>query len=289
MLVSQIGSGSGVGFRPFVVRPPSCRGVRYHMTERFYGGVRHTGVVLSYLGVMFQHCCKYFITFWRLLVNLVTGHSLFIYVLVRISCNNFEPQEVSRIELSKILNSIRWKNGFFVRIQVHLLMGRVCDAVSFVRMPVMSNIWVILRNGWFTLFPFPSENYPLLVENACSSASLRFCCVLMLWLSRYPSPWYFCDPASVSFFVQRSSAFLFCLTWQSHIFFLGPVTLCTRRTAALGLLCSPNISFSTASIALCLVWRGKGPLLRQCLCLLVLQSASQRHYNTNKSTPRNSK
>ena len=35
-------------------------------------------------------------------------------------------------------------------------------------------------------------------------------------------------------------------------------------------MCSPNISFSTATIALRLVWRGKGPLLRLCLCLLVL-------------------
>ena len=69
-------------------------------------------------------------------------------------------------------------------------------------------------------------------------------------------------------------------------FFLGPISLCT---AALGLLCSPNISFSTASITLCLVWRGKGPLLRLCLCLLVLQSASQRHYNAVELTPCNSK
>ena len=72
-------------------------------------------------------------------------------------------------------------------------------------------------------------------------------------------------------------------------FFLGPVSLCTECTTALGLLCSPNISFSTASIALCLVWRGKGPLLRLCLCLLVLPSASQRHYNAVEPTPRNSK
>ena len=30
MLVSRIGCGSGVGFRPFVVPPPSCRGGRFH-------------------------------------------------------------------------------------------------------------------------------------------------------------------------------------------------------------------------------------------------------------------
>ena len=30
MLVSRIGGGSGVGFRPFVVHPPSCQGGRYH-------------------------------------------------------------------------------------------------------------------------------------------------------------------------------------------------------------------------------------------------------------------
>jgi len=62
MLVSQIGGGSGVGFCPFIVHPPSCWGGRYHMTEQFYGGVHLTGAVLSYLGVMFQHCFKYFIT-----------------------------------------------------------------------------------------------------------------------------------------------------------------------------------------------------------------------------------
>ena len=33
MLVSRIGGGSGVGFRPFVVHPPSCRGGRYHTTD----------------------------------------------------------------------------------------------------------------------------------------------------------------------------------------------------------------------------------------------------------------
>jgi hypothetical protein len=63
MLVSWIGGGSGVGFRPFVVHPPSCRGGRFRTTERYYGGVRLTGAVLSFLGVMFQHRFKYFITF----------------------------------------------------------------------------------------------------------------------------------------------------------------------------------------------------------------------------------
>ena len=31
-LVSRIGGGSGVGFRPFVVHPPSCRGGRFRTT-----------------------------------------------------------------------------------------------------------------------------------------------------------------------------------------------------------------------------------------------------------------
>ena len=35
ILVSRIGGGSGVGFSPFVVYPPSCQGGRYHMTEQF--------------------------------------------------------------------------------------------------------------------------------------------------------------------------------------------------------------------------------------------------------------
>jgi len=30
MLVSRIGDGSGVGFRPFVVPPPSWRGGKFH-------------------------------------------------------------------------------------------------------------------------------------------------------------------------------------------------------------------------------------------------------------------
>ena len=30
MLVPRIGGASGVGFRPFVVPPPSCRGGRFH-------------------------------------------------------------------------------------------------------------------------------------------------------------------------------------------------------------------------------------------------------------------
>ena len=33
MLVSRIGDGSGVGFCPFVVPPPSCRGGRFHTTH----------------------------------------------------------------------------------------------------------------------------------------------------------------------------------------------------------------------------------------------------------------
>ena len=32
MLVPRIGGGSGVGFRPFVVHPPSCWGGRFHTT-----------------------------------------------------------------------------------------------------------------------------------------------------------------------------------------------------------------------------------------------------------------
>jgi len=42
----------------------------------------------------------------------------------------------------------------------------------------------------------------------------------------------------------------------------GPSAYCSECTATLGLLRSPNISFSTPTIALHLVWRGKGPLLR---------------------------
>ena len=63
--------------------------------------------------------------------------------------------------------------------------------------------------------------------------------------------------------------FLFFFSSFFFFFFLGPVILCTECTAALRLLCSPNISFSTDSITLRLVWRGKGLLLRPCLCLLV--------------------
>jgi hypothetical protein len=33
MLVSRIGGGSGVGFRPFVVHPPSCQGGRFHTSR----------------------------------------------------------------------------------------------------------------------------------------------------------------------------------------------------------------------------------------------------------------
>jgi hypothetical protein len=49
------------------------------------------------------------------------------------------------------------------------------------------------------------------------------------------------------------------------------------------------MSFNTTSITLRLVWRGKGPLLRLCLCPLVRQSALQRHYSADEPTPRNSK
>jgi len=48
---------------------------------------------------------------------------------------------------------------------------------------------------------------------------------------------------------------------------LGPVSLCPRCTSALGLLYSPKHSFSTDSITLCLLQRGKGPLLKLCLYL----------------------
>ena len=30
MLIPRIGGGSGVGFRPFAVPPPSCRGGKFH-------------------------------------------------------------------------------------------------------------------------------------------------------------------------------------------------------------------------------------------------------------------
>jgi hypothetical protein len=39
----------GLGLRPFVVYPPSCRGGRFQTTA-VYGGVRLTGAVLSFLG-----------------------------------------------------------------------------------------------------------------------------------------------------------------------------------------------------------------------------------------------
>jgi hypothetical protein len=47
---------------------------------------------------------------------------------------------VNRIELLRILISVRWKSGFFVHVQAHLLMERVCDAVGFVHLPHMYNI-----------------------------------------------------------------------------------------------------------------------------------------------------
>jgi hypothetical protein len=76
--------------------------------------------------------------------------------------------------------------------------------------------------------------------------------------------------------------------WEDLFFFFffsGPVNS-TECTAALGLLCCPSISFSTALITLCHVWRGTGPLPRLCLCPLVLQLFSQRHRTSVEPTPR---
>ena len=67
---------------------------------------------------------------------------------------------------------------------------------------------------------------------------------------------------------------------------LGPVSLCPRCTSALGLLYSPKLSFSMDSITLCLLYRGKGPLLRLCLYLLARQSASQRRYSADEPMSR---
>jgi hypothetical protein len=45
MLDSRIGGGSGVGFRPFVVHPPSCRGGRFHTTDS--GFVMQKGIPIA--------------------------------------------------------------------------------------------------------------------------------------------------------------------------------------------------------------------------------------------------
>ena len=58
MLVSRLGGESGVGFRPFVVYPPSCRGGWFHTTEQFCGDVRLIGAVFPLLGVVFQNFCR---------------------------------------------------------------------------------------------------------------------------------------------------------------------------------------------------------------------------------------
>ena len=82
MLVSRLGSGSGVGFCPFVVYPPSCWGSRFHTTEQFYGGVRLTGAVFPFLGVVFHHVSNILLLFdvCLSLIWLPAIVSLYIYI-----------------------------------------------------------------------------------------------------------------------------------------------------------------------------------------------------------------
>ena len=52
-LVSLIGGGSGVGFRPFVVPPPSCRVGRFHTTEseiEYFVCLRSSSIYVTEVG-----------------------------------------------------------------------------------------------------------------------------------------------------------------------------------------------------------------------------------------------
>jgi len=99
--------------------------------------------------------------------------------------------------------------------------------------------------------PFPSTP-------SSSSSFFFFFLFLFFFSSSFPSPLPPPPPSSTTSPSSSSSFFfffflLFFFFFFYFFFFLGPVSLCTECTAALGLLCSPNISFSTASITLRLV------------------------------------
>ena len=70
MLVPRIGCGSRVGFRPFVVHPPYCRGGRFHTTGQFTLYVRSYTSFSRLLFDCYQliscfgECLSYFLAEW---------------------------------------------------------------------------------------------------------------------------------------------------------------------------------------------------------------------------------
>ena len=141
----------------------------------------------------------------------------------------------------------------------------------------MSHVLVILYKIAFVVTVYILPDREQWLQNSTYTDLFKRICLLQgFFFFSFSFSFFFFYFYSYSYSYSYSSSTSF-----SFFFFLVPVSL---RTAALGLLCSPDMSFSTASITLRLVWRGKSPSLRLWLCLLVLQSASERHYSADKPT-----
>jgi hypothetical protein len=103
------------------------------------------------------------------------------------------------------------------------------------------------------------------------------------------------DPPLLNFTSPEGSPlkFLMCPLFPNapiHSFILWARQLMLRMHLSLKPYCATlEYSFSSDSAALCLLWRGKGLLLRLFLFLLVRQTDSQRRCSTDQPAPRSSK
>ena len=135
-------------------------------------------------------------------------------------CDNFEPREVRMIKLLRMVRSRRWKNGFFVHFQVHLLIELRCYHV--VRFVYKSHVSIIvLYHGQLHGFSMFTIEITLQLQRMYVHQCVPFLFVL---------PHYGCQVIFTLIF--RSPLFIF--TWCSKFFgilFLFGLTVPQQFTA----------------------------------------------------------
>jgi hypothetical protein len=101
-------------------------------------------------------------------------------------CHDFEPHKVRMIAMSRMVNSIRGKNSFFVHFAGHLIiiLGSPCCEICPLTPYVYYSLIPWLGSEIFYAHP---RNYPLLVEKACLAIHLHYVHHSTPWLSNYSS------------------------------------------------------------------------------------------------------
>ena len=114
-----------------------------------------------------------------------------------------------------MVRSIKWKSSFFVHFQVHLLIGREFIMQSDIA-PYPLYLLLSCVMASFMAFPCSSQKLPSNSGECMLVIMFTFHQFFHTLAVKLPSPQSLDHHSSFSFFLQNSSASIFCLVEQSH-------------------------------------------------------------------------